>query len=148
VLGLLITLPLTVGPITIGPIRFSLYWMLFGTTLAITGLQMFLLGCIAQTFFDYRERATRRWLRIFPYTRSVIAAAAIGLAGLACVVPLVAYYVSHHESLTPYASTQDRLGVTGLLLLVIGFSLFTFTLVLHAAALATQRSRGRGATGA
>jgi glycosyltransferase involved in cell wall biosynthesis len=142
-LGLLIALPLSVGPITIGPIRFSLYWMLFGTTLTITGLQAFLLGCIAQVFFDYRDRATRRWLKIFPYTRSVIVAAVIGVAGLACTVPLITYYISHHERLTLQAATQDRLGVTGLMLIVVGFSLFTFTLVLHAAAIAMRRSARR-----
>jgi glycosyltransferase involved in cell wall biosynthesis len=139
-LGLLIALPLSVGPITIGPIRFSLYWMLLGTTLAITGLQAFLLGCIAQVLFDYRGWARRRWLKIFSYTRSVIAAAVIGVTGVACAVPLVVYYLSHHERLTLHASTQDRLGIAGLMLIVIGFSLFTFTLVLHAAAIATRRS--------
>lgn len=145
-LGLLITLPLSVGPITIGPIRFSLYWMLLGTTLTITGLQAFLLGCIAQMFFDYREKAKRRWLNIFSYTRTVIIAALVGVAGLACVAPLVIYYLSHHERLTVHAAAQDRLGVTGLMLLVIGFSLFTFTVVLHAAAIATRRPLRRGSS--
>jgi glycosyltransferase involved in cell wall biosynthesis len=145
-LGLLIALPLSVGPITIGPIRFSLYWMLLGTTLTITGLQAFLLGCIAQMFFDYREKAKRRWLNIFSYTRSVIVAALIWVAGLACVAPLVIYYLSHHERLTVHTATQDRLGVTGLMLLVIGFSLFTFTVVLHAAAIATRRPVRRGSS--
>lgn len=139
-IGLLIALPLSVGPITVGPIRFSLYWMLFGTTLTIAGLQAFLLGCIAQVLFDYRGRARRRWLKIFPYTRSVIAAALITVAGLGCTIPLIVYYLSHHENLTLQASAQGRLGVAGLMLMVIGFSLFTFTLVLHAAASATRRS--------
>jgi glycosyltransferase involved in cell wall biosynthesis len=143
-IGLLIAVPLSVAPITIGPIRFSLYWMLFGTTLAIAGLQAFLLGCIAQVFFDYRGRARRRWLRLFSYTRSVIASAVVGATGLAFTVPLIAYYLSHHENLTVQASTQDRLGVLGLMLIVIGFSLFTFTLVLHAATIATRRSVQRG----
>jgi glycosyltransferase involved in cell wall biosynthesis len=140
-LGLLLAVPLSLGPITIGPIRFSVYWLLLGTTLTITGLQAFLLGCISQVFFDYRGRATRRWLSIFPYTRSVILAAVVGGAGLGCTVPLIVYYLSHHEQLTRRAETQTRLGVTGLMLMVIGFTLFTFTLVLHAAAIATRRSR-------
>jgi hypothetical protein len=142
-LGLVISLPLSLGPITIGPIRFALYWMLFGTTLTIAGLQAFLLGCIAQVFFDYRGRATRRWLTVFSYTRSVLTAAAIGLGGLACTVPLVVYYISHHEQLTLHAATQDRLGVIGLMLIGIGFSLFSSTLVLHAAAIASRRSLQR-----
>jgi glycosyltransferase involved in cell wall biosynthesis len=144
VIGLLITLPLSAGSIAIGPITFSLYWMLLGMTLTLTGLQSFLLGCIAQVLFDYRGRARDRWLAVFPYTRSVIVAAVMGLAGLACVVPLILYYLSHHERLGVPASVQDRLGVVGLMLIMIGFSLFTFTLVLHGAAISTGRSRRRG----
>ncbi len=143
-IGLLITLPLSAGPITIGPVGFSLYSMLFGMALTITGLQAFLLGCIAQVLFDYRGRARDRWLRIFPYTRSVAAAAVTAAAGLGCIVPLIVYYLSHHEHLTLRASLQDRLGVIGLMLVVIGFSLFTFTLVLHAAVIATRRSAQPG----
>jgi glycosyltransferase involved in cell wall biosynthesis len=144
-IGLLISLPLTVGTITIGPIGFALYWMLVGVTLAIVGLQAFLLGCIAQVLFDYRGRARERWLRIFPYTRSVAVAATITVAGLGLAIPLVAYYLSHNEHLTHHAAAQARLGVAGLMLIVIGFSLFTFTLVLHGTAIATQQARRRPA---
>src|SRR5207248_10679660 len=38
-LGLLLTLPLSLGPITLGRITFSLHWMLLGVSLAILGLQ-------------------------------------------------------------------------------------------------------------
>jgi hypothetical protein len=137
-LGMLISLPLGVGPITIGPIKFSVYWMLFGVTLAITGLQAFLLGSIAQVLFDYRGRARERWLRVFPYTRSVVAAVVTALAGLGCTLPLVVYYLSHHENLGVKASVQERLSVIGLMLLVMGFLLFTFTVVFHAVVLAMR----------
>jgi glycosyltransferase involved in cell wall biosynthesis len=147
-IGLLITLPLSAGPISIGHITFSLYWMLFGMALTITGLQAFMLGCIAQVLFDYRGQARDRWLTLFPYTRSTIVAAITTLVGLACVIPLIAYYISHHERLSLSASAQDGLGVTGLTLIVIGFSLFTFTLVLHGAVIATRRSPWRGGHGA
>jgi glycosyltransferase involved in cell wall biosynthesis len=145
--GLLIALPLTAGPITIGPVRLALYWMLVGSTLAIAGLQAFLLGCIAQIFFDYRNRATRRWLKTFPYTRTAIIAALTVGAGIACNIPLVAYYLSHGGRLTSNLSIQERLSVVGLMLMVIGFCLFTSTLVLHAAA-ATTRPGGVGFDGA
>jgi glycosyltransferase involved in cell wall biosynthesis len=137
-IGLLISVPLGIATFTIGPVTFSLYWMLLGVTLAVTGLQSFLLGCIAQVLLDYRGRARRRWLNVFPYTRSVIAAAVTATVGLGCVLPLLAYYLSHHERLGDAAATQERLGVVGLMLLVMGFLLFTFTLVLHAAVLATR----------
>lgn len=142
-LGLVWTLPLSAGPITIGHLTFSLYWMLVGVTAAVVGLQSFFLGVVAQVLFDYRGSARRRWLSLFPYTRSVVAAGVIVALGIACTVPLLVYYVGHHERLSLTAHTQDGLAVTGLLLTVIGASLFTFTLVLHATAIATRRSSGR-----
>ena len=140
--GLLITLPLVAGPITIGSISLSLYWMLIGMTLTIIGLQAFLLGCVAQVLFDYSGRARARWLTVFSYTRTMVAVAITACAGIGCGIPLVVYYLSHHESLSLKASVQDGLGVIGLMLIAISFMLFTFTLVLHGAAIATQRSTG------
>ncbi|HTR88975.1 MAG TPA: hypothetical protein VMG62_02565, partial [Solirubrobacteraceae bacterium] len=61
-------------------------------------------------------------------------------AGLCCTIPLIVYYLSHGESLSLQAVTQDRLAITGLTLMIIGFSLFAATLVLHAAVIATRRS--------
>jgi len=139
VTGMLITLPLIAGPIKILGISLSLYWMLLGMTVTIVGLQAFLLGCIAQVLFDYSGRRTARWLAVFSYTRTVIGAAVTACAGVLCGIPLVVYYLSHHDSLSLGASVPDGLGITGLMLMAIGFSLFTFTLVLHGAAIATKR---------
>ena len=59
------------GPITIGPVTFSLYWMLMGLTLGVLGLQSFYLGCLAQVLNDLTGDSRRRWTRLFRYTRSV-----------------------------------------------------------------------------
>jgi glycosyltransferase involved in cell wall biosynthesis len=134
-LGLALTIPLSAGPISIGHITFSLYWMLVGMTVTISGLQAFLLGCLAQAVLDFRGQASRRWLRIFPYTRTVILAAVTSIIGILCLMPLVIYYFSHSERLSLLASVQNGLGVTGLMLMMIGFFLFTFTLVLHGVAI-------------
>jgi glycosyltransferase involved in cell wall biosynthesis len=140
-LGLAIILPLSFGAISIGRITFSLYWMLLGMTLALTGLQAVLLGGISQVLFDHHGHTTRRWLKAFSYTRTVIASAAAACAGLACVLPLILYYFSHRETLSLRATLEDHLAVTGLMLIVSAFSLFTFTLVLHGAAIATRQRR-------
>jgi hypothetical protein len=58
-LGLLLTLPLSFGPLTVGPITFSLHWMLFGVSMAILGLQCVYMGVLSQVFFDYDGAATR-----------------------------------------------------------------------------------------
>ena len=43
IVGLLLTLPLSFGSISIGSVTFSLYWMLLGVTLAVLGLAELLL---------------------------------------------------------------------------------------------------------
>src|SRR5215475_11567636 len=51
--GLLLTLPLTLGPIKVGPVTFSLHWMLLGLTLSVLGLHGFSVGALPRIFFDY-----------------------------------------------------------------------------------------------
>jgi len=55
-LGLALLLPLSFGPISVGPITFSLHWMLLGLTVATLGLQSTYLGIIAQVFLIIREK--------------------------------------------------------------------------------------------
>ncbi len=132
ILGLILTLPLSFGPVTIGGVTFSLYWMLVGVTLSVMGLESFFFGCLAQIFCGYSRVPIDRWTRVFPYTRTVMASGVVFAAGLALVGNLLASYVSHGMVLPPPSSTADHLAVTGLLLTIVGFSVFCFTLLLHA----------------
>jgi glycosyltransferase involved in cell wall biosynthesis len=144
-LGLLLTVPLSLGPVDVGFATLSLYTMLFGLALTAVGLQSFLLGCIAQLLFDYTGRAKQRWLRVFPYTRTVALAIALVALGVAAVVPLIVTYVGNDFELGDPGNVENHLAVFGLTLVVAGFQLFTFTLVLHGAVLATtggDRERG------
>lgn len=139
-LGLMLTLPLGWGPISIGPYTLSLYWMLFGVSLSVVGLQSFYLGCLSQLFHDYKGRAHARWLRIFSYNRSVGASAAVILAGLACLLPLVSEYFRYGLTLSRQIGPENHLAILGLLLIIVGFANFIFTLVLHAATLCIRRT--------
>ena len=137
--GLLLTLPMTFGPITIGPITFSLYWMLFGLTLSVLGLHGFYVGCIVRTFFDYGGASTRRWLRMFSYTRSVVLSALAVLAGAALAAPLVYQYLRSGFRFSGNVFPANYMAVTGLLFVIGGCMNFTFTLALHAAAANVKR---------
>lgn len=140
-LGLLLCLPLSFGPITLGPVHLSLYWMLLGATLTLLGLQSFHVGCLAQVLHDYTGTARRRWLRFFPYTRTVLLGAGGFTVGLALALVLVSDYL--HSGLR--LSTTDRipyLGVLGLVLMLGSFMTFTFVLLLHAAALRSSSLYG------
>ena len=133
-LGLMLTLPLSLGPVTFGGLTFSLYSMLLGLTLSTVGLQCFYMGCLSQLFHDYSGLARSRWLRVFSYNRSVAASGVLVVAGAGCVSPLVVEYKAYGFSLSGQIGLAHHLAITGLLLLVIGFANFVFTLVLHSAA--------------
>ena len=133
-IGLLITLPLTFGPVSIGPVTLSLYTMLVGLALTLVGLQSFFLGCLAQMLHDYTGDARRRWLGLFPYTRTVLLSAAMFLVGVIPVVLLVTEFISTGLRLPPVGSVHHA-AVTGLLLMMAGFMTFAFTLLLHSVAM-------------
>jgi hypothetical protein len=135
-LGLLLTLPLAGGPVTVGPITFSLHWMLAGLALTIFGLQSFCFGCIAQVLYDYSGQSTKRWLSVFRYTRSMVFSGAAFLGGLVFVAPLVIEYWKFSFRLPQEALFRlSHLAVMGLLLISAAFINYAFTLLLHATAL-------------
>jgi glycosyltransferase involved in cell wall biosynthesis len=136
--GLLLTLPLSWGAVTLGPITFSLHWMLLGLALAVLGMQCVYMGILSQVFFDYSGRVTEKWFRRFPYTRTVGLSAAAAAVGLVLAGFLTVTYVRAGFRLVD-DSPVNNLGVTGLLLLIGGFMSFTFTLMLHSTAVAVRR---------
>jgi Glycosyl transferase family 2 len=138
VIGVLLTFPASFGQVALGPVTLSLYWQLLGLALLVCGSQAFFMGCIAQILFDYTGANTRRWLRLFPYTRTVLLAAGLVLLGVALAVPLVVTYLSDGLELHTANSVEDHLAVTGLSILIFGAQLFAFTLVLHGTAVATR----------
>ncbi|MDX6204493.1 MAG: hypothetical protein QOF39_550 [Frankiales bacterium] len=131
-LGLGMTLPLSFGPITVGKVSFNLYFMLVGVALAIIGLQSIYFGCLAHIFLDYSGRRRERWRRIFGYTKAVTVSGALFAAGLAFDVALTVRYVADDFRLPSATSTLDHLAIVGMLLMILGFSTFCFTLLLHA----------------
>jgi hypothetical protein len=131
-LGLLLTLPLSSGPINIGALHFQLHWMLLGLTLCVLGLQSIFFGCLAQVLTDYSGRAREKWTSVFRYTRAVLGSVVLFFVGLGLAASLVVQYVSNGLELPRRTTLVDYLAVTGSLFMIAGFSLFCFTLVLHA----------------
>ncbi len=138
-IGLLLTLPMTFGPVTVGPITFSLYWMLLGLSLSVLGLHGFYVGALARVFFDYSGNTTRRWLSTFSYTRSVVLSALAVVAGGALAMPLVLQYLRSGLRLPGDVVSASHMAVTGLLFAMAGAMNFTFTLALHAAVANVKR---------
>jgi len=131
VLGLLLSLPVTLGPVALGPVVLSLNWMLLGQTLAVLGLESFYLGCIVQVLYNYSPRAANRWIRLFRYNRAMLLSGAMVACGIAFCIPLCVRYVQLGLRLTKIGPS-NHLAANGLLLIIFGFLTFCNTLVLHA----------------
>jgi len=137
--GLLLTLPLSHGPVRVGPITFSLHWMLLGLTLSVLGFHGFYMGALARVFFDYSGETTRHWLDVFSYTRSVVVSALVVLVGAGLALPLLLTYIRSDFLLTDDVFPTTHVAVLGILLVIAGVMNFTFTLALHAAAANVRR---------
>ena len=139
-LGLLLTLPLSFGTITVGPITFSLHWMLLGLSLAVLGLQCVYMGMLSQVFFDYAGAVTARWFRRFPYNRMIGLSATLFAAGRAAGRPLDGELRPQRVQAAGRIDGQQP-GRHRILLAMFGFMTFTFTLLLHSTAVAVRRRR-------
>jgi hypothetical protein len=131
-LGLMLTLPLSFGPVTIGPVTLSLDSMFLGTALAVMGLQSIYFACLAHVFLDYTDRNRERLRRLFDYTKAVLVSAVLFAIGLALDIAFVVYYVHNSLRLPDPQASIIYLAITGLLFMAVGFSTFCFTLLRHA----------------
>jgi hypothetical protein len=116
----------------VGQVSFNLYFMLVGVAFAIIGLQSIYFGCLAHIFLDYTGHRRERWRRIFGYTKAVAISGALFTLGFVLDLILAIRYVSHSFHLPPPDSALDHLAIVGMLAMILGFSTFCFTLLLHA----------------
>ena len=127
-LGLLLTVPLSLGPITIGAVTLSHHWMLLGVSLAVLGLQCVYMGILSQVFFDYAGPVADKWFRRFRYTRAVGLSALLFGAGFALSTLLGVHYLRNNFRLSLTAAIS-YLGVTGLLLMIAGVHVLGLAIV-------------------
>ena len=127
ILGSLLTISLSGGGYTIGPIGFNLHWMLFGMTLAVLGYSCIQIGVLARRIHRLRyggERALTGWLT---YDKGMGGAALLVFLGLLLTSPLAWQYAQGGLTLTHVSHPA----VTGMFLMVMGFQTFCFTLLLE-----------------
>jgi hypothetical protein len=135
-LGTVLAGALAPGPFTAVGVGFNLHWMLLGVVVATVGYGAVQLALLARVYYDFDRRATDRVVGALTYNRGMAASALLWAAGLAPNVVLLARWVraEFHLPSIQYSS------VFGLLLLILGFQTFGFTLMLHMIA---ARHRGR-----
>ncbi len=140
VLGLVFTLPLSFGPVQIGSIVLSIYWMLLGLTFTILGLQSIFLAGVSQILSDYTGEKVRLWRGLFQYSRSVIGSVLLFVLGLGIEIRFVYDYVENGYVLRDPVPVSSYMAVTGLIFMMSAFQVFGFTLVVSALGLQKDSS--------
>ncbi len=134
-LGLALSVGLAGGPRMIGGIGFNLYWMLLGVTWATLGYSCIQVGILARIMHGLRRGVATSVQRLLTYDRGMVISAIAILAGLALLGSLVWTYVQGGLRL----SELSHAAIFGLLLLILGFQTFGFTLLLEMAARVVNR---------
>jgi glycosyltransferase involved in cell wall biosynthesis len=136
--GLAIAAVLAGGPIVVLGVGFDLHWMLLGMVAATVGYSAVQLALLGRVLFDFDPRFTDRLLRTLTYNRGVLISGVLAVAGIVPNVVLLVRWLSSDFHLFAIAYPS----VFGLLLMILGFQTFGFTLLLH---MLGQRSRLRRA---
>jgi glycosyltransferase involved in cell wall biosynthesis len=125
--GLALSIALIGGPIDVGEFELSLNWSLLGMTATTVGYTLVWLAVLARVHHDLDPTYTNKVLRRFSFDRGAMLAFALGAAGVALNGVLVATWVSQGFALKEIYHPV----IFGLLLIVLGFQTFAFTLLLQ-----------------
>jgi glycosyltransferase involved in cell wall biosynthesis len=127
--GLVLSFALSAGPLTILGIGFNLYWMLLGVTCATLGYSCIQIGIAARIMHRLRPGIAERVQNFLTYDRGMLISGASFAIGLVLVGSLVWRYVSGGLRL----ESLSHPAILGLLLIILGFQTFCFTLLLEMA---------------
>lgn len=129
VIGLVISCSLAMGPIIIGGVGFKLYWLLFGVTCVTLGYSSIQIGMLARVMHGLRPESVRRLRQMLNYDRGMALSVTSVLLGTALLSVLVYHYVKLRFQLFEISHPA----IFGLLLIIVGFQTFCFTLLLEMA---------------
>jgi hypothetical protein len=129
VIGTLIACALAMGPVVIGGVGFSLYWLLFGVTCVTLGYSSIQIGVLARVMHGLRPKSLQKLRRILSYDRGMLLAGGSVLVGLVLLSTLVYHYLTAEFRLFEISHPA----IFGLLLIIVGFQTFCFTLLLEMA---------------
>jgi glycosyltransferase involved in cell wall biosynthesis len=141
--GLAFLVPLTFGPVSIGPLRLSLNTMLLAMVVATLGLSMLCFGGVASIMFDYTGELRVRLERALPYNRTLIGCLLVAAAGVAATIPLVITYIKNDFAL-PEIGIDTHWAVMGLWLIMASFQTFIFSLMVRALGVVLPPRTGHG----
>jgi hypothetical protein len=111
--------------------------MLLGVTCATLGYSSIQIGLLVRLMHGLKPRFVERLQKIMTYDRGMIASAALSLAGLVLLGNLAYHYLKHGLQL----DVISHPAILGLLLVILGFQTFGFTLLMEVAKRVIPRSQ-------
>jgi hypothetical protein len=108
-------------------VQLNLYSMLLGLVSTVLGYSCVHLGMLARVLHHMRPGRTERWLAFFSYNRGVGLGLLAGAAGVGLLLPLFWEFFTQGYRL----QKLSHLAILGLLLIILGFLTFVFTLILE-----------------
>jgi hypothetical protein len=135
ILGFVPLLLLAAGPRAVGEITFSVNSMLIALVVSILGLQFVFIGAIAQSIYDAVGHRRRRWLAIFPYTRTTVLVAVTFIAGLLLGMHFVVAFAAENYRMSAAVIPVNHQAIFGLFLIMGSIIVFVSMLLIHAVGL-------------
>ncbi len=126
-LGLLINLAVLSGYNNVGPMQLSVHSMLFGVISIVAGYSAIQMGILSKVIYDFSPDTSSKYKKIFSYNHGVIAGCILILLGLLSQAHFVYGFI--RDKFILYE--MSKISIIGLLLLLLGFQTFTFTLVFN-----------------
>jgi hypothetical protein len=111
--------------------------MLLGVTCATLGYSSIQIGVLARIMHGLKPRFVERLQKTMTYDRGMIASAGLTVGGLVLLCNLTYHYLKHGMEL----ESISHPAILGLLLVILGFQTFGFTLLVEVAKRVIQRSR-------
>ncbi|MFT3867603.1 MAG: glycosyltransferase [Nibricoccus sp.] len=134
--GLILSLSVGInGPFQVGRIGISLHWLLFGVTCTTLGYSCLQIGIIARIMHGMRTGIATSVQHGLSYNRGMVTSGGLIVAGLLLLGKFVWYYFSERMQLAQVSHSA----VLGLLLVILGFQTFAFTLLLEMAQRVARR---------
>jgi hypothetical protein len=127
--GGVIACVLATGPVKIGGVGFSLYWLLFGVTCVTLGYSSIQIGVLARVMHGLRPKSLERLRNTLSYNRGMLLSTVCVLVGIILLGTLVYHYL--HSQFRLFEISYPA--IFGLLLIIVGFQTFCFTLLLEMA---------------
>ncbi|MCA1684522.1 MAG: glycosyltransferase family 2 protein [Planctomycetia bacterium] len=126
-LGIALTGALSRGPLRVSGVGLDLHSMLLGLTMTTLGYSALQFATLARAFYNFDPGRTRRMARVFSYERGVAASGLLTAAGVGLNALLLSHWLRHGLLL----SQVSHSALFGLLLIILGFQTFVFTLSFH-----------------